>query len=148
MLVFLLQTCRSSLENATVQVVDYTTFTEWVEVGYVADVDMEASVYTFTLKEGAPPLKEMLNQLSDTYGNGALNSLFNQFDPKDLESAASSSVKFQVGPVGDPDVVQRLLDNGVVIHKDPVTEEQYMISAIVSYVVPIVLMVFINLDIA
>ncbi len=141
LLVFLLQTCRSTVENAAVQVVDYSDFYAWVEAGYVDEVDIESSVYTFTLKEGAPPLKELLDKMAGSYGTGALNSLFTQFDHQDLETAASSSFKFQVGPVNDPDLVQRLVDNGVRFHKDPVTEEQYMISAIVSYVLPIVLMV-------
>ena len=141
LLVFLLQMCRSSVENAAVQVVSYSTFMEWVEEGYVAEVDMESSVYTFTLKEGAPPLKEMLDKMSNAYGSGVLQSLLNQFDRQDLENAASSSIKFQVGPVSHDGLVQWLDENGVEFHKDPVTEEQYMVSAIVSYVLPMVLMV-------
>ena len=42
LLVFLLQTCRSSLENAAVQVVPYSTFYEWVDKGYVAEVELES----------------------------------------------------------------------------------------------------------
>ena len=145
LLVFLLQMCRSSVENAAVQVVAYSDFIQWVEAGYVETVDMESSVYTFTLKEEAPPLKELVDQMSDAYGSGALGNLFNQFDRQDLASAASSSIKFQVGPVSDPDLVQRLMDNGVTFGRDPVTEEQYMISAVVSYVLPIVLMVVVML---
>ena len=145
LLVFLLQMCRSSVENAAVQVVAYSDFIQWVEAGYVETVDMESSVYTFTLKEEAPPLKELVDQMSDAYGSGALGNLFNQFDRQDLASAASSSIKFQVGPVSDPDLVQRLTDNGVTFGRDPVTEEQYMISAVVSYVLPIVLMVVVML---
>ncbi len=141
LLVFLLQMCRSTVENAAVQTVPYSTFWEWVEKDYVAEVKLESSVYTFTLKEDAPPLKELLDQMEDAYGSGALGGLFNQFDRQDLETAASSSIKFHVGPVNDPDLTQRLVDHGVEFASDPVTQEQYMVSAVVSYVVPIVLMV-------
>ena len=141
LLVFLLQMCRSTVENAAVQTVPYSTFWEWVEKDYVAEVKLESSVYTFTLKEDAPPLKELLDQMEDAYGSGALGGLFSQFDRQDLETAASSSIKFHVGPVNDPDLTQRLVDHGVKFASDPVTQEQYMVSAVVSYVVPIVLMV-------
>lgn len=141
LLVFLLQMCRSTVENAAVQTVPYSTFWEWVEKDYVAEVKLESSVYTFTLKEDAPPLKELLDQMEDAYGSGALGGLFSQFDRQDLETAASNSIKFHVGPVNDPDLTQRLVDHGVKFASDPVTQEQYMVSAVVSYVVPIVLMV-------
>ncbi len=137
LLVFLLQTCRSSIENATVQVVAYSTFKEWVEEGYVAEVELESSVYTFYLKNDAPPLKDLVDQMS---GSGTLGGLF-QVDRKDLATAASSSIKFQTGPVPDDELVPQLLAHGVNFYRDPVTEEQYMISSIVGYVLPIVLTV-------
>ena len=61
LLVFLLQMCRSSVENAAVKVVSYSQFYEWVVSGYVDQVKMESSAYTFTLKEDAPPLKELVD---------------------------------------------------------------------------------------
>ena len=139
MLVFLLNTCRSTVKNASVHTVPYSTFYEWVEADYVAQVKLESSVYTFTLKEDAPPLKELVDQMED--GIGALGTLFNQLDRKELESAASSAVKFQVGPVHEENLVERLVAHGVDFDTDPVTQEQYMLSAIVSYVVPMLVMV-------
>ncbi len=141
MLVFLLNTCRSTVESASVQTVNYSDFYNWVEEGYVAEVKLDANVYTFVLKEDAPPLKELVDQMEDAYGSGALQGLFSQFDRKDLESAASSAIKFRVGPVNQENFVQWLDEHDVEFHRDPVTEEQYMVSAIVSYVLPIVLMV-------
>ena len=141
LLVFLLQMCRSTVESAAVQTVDYSVFYEWVEKDYVAEVKLDANVYTFTLKEDAPPLKELLNQMEDAYGTGVLGNLFNQFDRQQLETAASSSIKFQVGPVKEEDLVGRLIAHDVDFGADPVTQEQYMVSAVVSYVLPMVLMV-------
>ena len=141
LLVFLLQMCRSTVESAAVQTVDYSVFYEWVEKDYVAEVKLDANVYTFTLKEDAPPLKELLNQMEDAYGTGVLGNLFNQFDRQQLETAASSSIKFQVGPVKEEDLVGRLIAHDVDFGADPVTQEQYMVSAVVSYVLPMILMV-------
>ena len=142
LLVFLLQTCRSSLENAAVQTVDYSDFSHWVEQGYVEEVRLDTNVYTFTLKEDAPPLKELIDKMEDAYGTGALGGLFNQFDRQDLQNAASSSIKFQTGPVNRPDLVEWLSENGVEhFGTDPVTQEQYMMSMLISTVLPIVLMV-------
>ena len=141
LLVFLLQMCRSTVENAAVQTVDFSDFRAWLEQGYVEDVRLDSNVYTFTLKESAPPLKELLDKMEDAYGAGALGNLFSQFDRQDLESAASSSIRFQTGPIRE-DLADWLAENGVEhFGTDPVTEEQYMISAVVSYVLPIVLMV-------
>ena len=141
MLVFLLNMCRSSVESAAVQTVDYSTFYEWVEAGYVAEVKLDANVYTFTLKEDAPPLKELVEQMSGSYGTGALGSLFNQLDRQDLESAASNSIRFQTGPVNEEDLVGRLVEHGVKFRRDPVTQEQQMLSMVVGTVLPILLMV-------
>ena len=141
LLVFLLQMCRSTVESAAVQTVNYSTFYEWVEKGYVEEVKLDSNVYTFTLKEGAEPLKEVVDQLEKSYGGGGLNSLFYPFERKDLESAASNTIKFQVGPVNEEDLVGRLIKHGVAFHRDPVTEEQYMMNMILSTVLPILLMV-------
>ena len=80
MLVFMLNMCRSRVESATVETIPYSTFYEWVDQGYVAEVKLDANVYTFTLKEDAPPLKELVDKMSESYGAGALGNLFNQND--------------------------------------------------------------------
>ena len=40
MLVFLLQMCNSSMENASVEKVPYSTFLQWVEEGQVSAVEL------------------------------------------------------------------------------------------------------------
>ena len=141
LLVFLLQMCRSTVESAAVQTVDFSDFKLWVEQGYVEEVRLDTNVYTFTLKEDSPPLKELLDQMEDAYGTGVLGNLFNQFDRQQLETAASNSIKFQTGPIRE-DLAEWLTQGGVEHYgTDPVTQEQYMVSAVVSYVLPMVLMV-------
>ncbi len=141
MLVFMLNMCRSRVESAAVETVDYSDFYEWVDKGYVAEVKLDANVYTFTLKEDAPPLKELVDKMSESYGTGALGNLFNQMDRQDLESAASSSIRFQVGPVNEKDLVGRLMENGVDFSREPVTQEQQMMNMVAGTVLPILLMV-------
>ena len=141
MLVFMLNMCRSRVESATVETIPYSTFYEWVDQGYVAEVKLDANVYTFTLKEDAPPLKELVDKMSESYGAGALGNLFNQLDRQDLESAASSTIRFQVGPVNEKDLVGRLVEHGVEFARDPVTQEQQMMNMVAGTVLPILLMV-------
>ena len=141
MLVFMLNMCRSRVESAAVETVDYSDFYEWVDKGYVAEVKLDANVYTFTLKEDAPPLKELVDKMSESYGTGALGNLFNQMDRQDLESAASSSIRFQVGPVNERDLVGRLVEHGVDFSREPVTQEQQMMNMVAGTVLPILLMV-------
>ncbi len=141
MLVFMLNMCRSRVESATVETIPYSTFYEWVDQGYVAEVKLDANVYTFTLKEDAPPLKELVDKMSESYGAGALGNLFNQLDRQDLESAASSTIRFQVGPVNEKDLVGRLVEHGVNFARDPVTQEQQMMNMVAGTVLPILLMV-------
>ena len=140
MLVFMLNMCRSRVESAAVETVDYSDFYEWVDKGYVAEVKLDANVYTFTLKEDAPPLKELVDKMSESYGTGALGNLFNQMDRQDLESAASSSIRFQVGPVNEKDLVGRLVEHGVDFSREPVTQEQQMMNMVAGTVLPILLM--------
>ena len=141
MLVFMLNMCRSRVESAAVETVDYSDFYEWVDKGYVAEVKLDANVYTFTLKEAAPPLKELVDKMSASDGTGALGNLFNQMDRQDLESAASSSIRFQVGPVNEKDLVGRLVEHGVDFSREPVTQEQQMMNMVAGTVLPILLMV-------
>ena len=140
MLVFLLHMCSSSVQNASVESVPFSTFHEWVEAGYVDSVDVASNVYTFTLKEDSQPLKEYLEQMKNSYGAGGWSQLFGYFDDR-FDRAAASSIKFQTAPISR-ELSDWLTENGVATyHTELVTNEQYMISAVISYVLPIAVMV-------
>ena len=144
MLVLLLHMCTSSMENASVQEVDYATFRHWVEAGYVSSVDIASNAYSFYLKEDAPPLVEYVDKLTQSYGKGGLSQLFGPLSGQNapLTEIASETIKFQTAPLNQPDLVQWLDNNGVEQYgTEMVTTEQYMISAIVSYVLPMLVMV-------
>ena len=142
MLVLLLHMCSSSMERASVQTVPYSTFYQWVEDGYVDRVDLASNAYTFTLKPNAPPLEEYLAKLTESYGKGGLSQLFGPFDPNRLTGVASENVKFQTAPLNQPDLISWLSEHGVErFEAELITTEQYMLSAIVSYVLPVLAMV-------
>ena len=141
MLVFLLHMCSSSVQNASVQSVPFSTFYEWMEEGYVKNVNVSSNVYTFTLKEDAPPLKEYLDKQKNPYGAGGWGLLLGPFDSNTSGSAASGSIKFQTAPL-PRELAEWLSKSGVAIYDtELVTNEEYMISAVVGYVVPIAVMV-------
>ena len=141
MLVLLLHMCSSSMESASVQDVPFSTFYEWVEAGYVDAVDVSSNVYSFTLKPDAPPLEEYLEKMKQSYGTGGFSQLFSQLDPSSFTSAASETIKFQTAPLSRE--MAEWFDKSDVTKYETelVTNEQYMISAIVSYVLPMVIMV-------
>ncbi len=145
MLVFLLQMCNSSMENASVETVPYSTFFHWVEEGQVATVEMTSSFYTFTLKEDSPALEEYTEKLKESYGKGGFGQFLNQFDPKGLKGTASAAIKFQTAPpsgLAHTNVVVWLDENGVEDFEHvTATVEQYLMSAFLNYVLPILVMV-------
>ena len=138
MLVFLLHMCSSSVQSASVQSVPFSTFYEWVEEGYVDAVNVASNVYTFTLKADAPPLKDYQGQQNNPYG---LNGWGQLFPSGAYGDAAVGSIKFQTAPISR-ELADWLDKNGVSRYEtETITDEQYMISAVISYVLPIVVMV-------
>ena len=94
LLVFLLHMCSSTMESASVQSVPFSTFHEWMEAGYVEDLDVASNVYTFTLQADAPPLKDYLDNQKGSYGGG-FGFLFDPFS----SGSSDSSIKFQTAPL-------------------------------------------------
>jgi len=145
MLVFLLQMCNSSMENASVETVPFSTFRGWVEEGQVATVELTSNLYAFTLKEGSPALAEYAEKIKEAYGKGGWGQFLNQFDPKGLNGAASAAIKFQTVPMpglASPDLPDWLSEHGVEKYETVTpTVEQYLMSAFANYVLPILLMV-------
>ncbi len=145
MLVFLLQMCNSSMENASVETVDYSTFRQWVVEGQVATVELTSNLYTFTLKEDAPALEEYAEKLKESYGKGGWGQLLNRFDPAGSKGAASAALKFQTVPmpgVAPPDLADWLDEHGVDKYKTVTASvEDYLLSAFVNFILPTLVMV-------
>ena len=141
LLVVLLNTCMSSMRSSNAITVSYTEFRNWVAAGYVEEVQMSSNAYLFTLKEDSPPMEEYANELADRLGSQGADIL-------DLiaggDRPGGSSVVFQCAPlttVADDGLIDLLIANDVKGYTELVTNEQYMLSAVISYVFPTLIMV-------
>ncbi len=139
-IVMLLNTCVSSLESSGTVTVDYSEFMEWVEAGYVAEVELSDNVYYFTVKDGTPPLTEMADEIAGIY-NDSQKNWFSQITGSSMDDALEDYITFNTAPVGQGDVAGWLHGHGVEFSTELVTDQQYMMSAIISYVAPILIMV-------
>ena len=141
LLVVLLNTCMSSMRSSNAITVSYTEFRNWVAAGYVEEVQMSSNAYLFTLKEDSPPMEEYANELADRLGSQGADIL-------DLigggDRPGGSSVVFQCAPlttINDDGLIDLLIEHDVKGYEDLVTNEQYMLSAVISYVFPTLIMV-------
>ena len=141
LLVILLNTCSSSLRNAGMVVVDYTDFRRWVAEGYVEQVDMEDSAYYFTVKENSPPLTEYAEQLKEQLGDKNAQLLQGLLGEDASLSGAAITFACAPLPVEDAQLIQMMDDMGVNASAELVTDQQIMMSAVISYVVPTLVMV-------
>ncbi len=133
LLVMLLNTCSNSLlQNGNVQEVSIDDFCAWVEAGYVDRVEIQNTAYYFTLYQDAPPLQEYLDQQG-----GSMGHLFGG----GLMGGGAGELSFVVPAFSNPDLVGWLRENGAHPDAELVTAEQQMLSALVSYVLPLVIMV-------
>jgi len=140
LLVLLFNACTSSLRNASTIEVSYMEFRQWVAEGYVDQVDMESTAYYFTVKEGTPPLTEYTEQMKEQLGQSNMQFLQNMLGDQTLSGAAVTFVTAPL-PVEDEELIAMMGEMGVDAGAELVTSQQYMISAVISYVVPTLIMV-------
>ena len=139
-LVLLLNTCMSSLQNSSTVEVRYSEFRQWVEAGYVDQVEMESDGYYFTVKEGTPPLTEYADKITQSLSEQQRN-LFNILLGGNMQQALEDSVTFVTAPVTDYTLVPLLNDTDVDYGTKRVTNSQYMLSVMLQTILPILIMV-------
>ena len=139
-LVLLLNTCMSSLQNFSTVEVRYSEFRQWVEAGYVDQVEMESDGYYFTVKEGTPPLTEYADKITQSLSEQQRN-LFNSLLGGNMQQALEDSVTFVTAPVTDYTLVPLLNDMDVDYGTKRVTNSQYMLSVMLQTILPILIMV-------
>ena len=139
-LVLLLNTCMSSLQNSSTVEVRYSEFRQWVEAGYVDQVEMESDGYYFTVKEGTPPLTEYADKITQSLSEQQRN-LFNSLLGGNMQQALEDSVTFVTAPVTDYTLVPLLNDMDVDYGTKRVTNSQYMLSVMLQTILPILIMV-------
>ena len=139
-LVLLLNTCMSFLQNSSTVEVRYSEFRQWVEAGYVDQVEMESDGYYFTVKEGTPPLTEYADKITQSLSEQQRN-LFNSLLGGNMQQAPEDSVTFVTAPVTDYTLVPLLNDMDVDYGTKRVTNSQYMLSVMLQTILPILIMV-------
>ena len=139
-LVLLLNTCMSSPQNSSTVEVRYSEFRQWVEAGYVDQVEMESDGYYFTVKEGTPPLTEYADKITQSLSEQQRN-LFNSLLGGNMQQALEDSVTFVTAPVTDYTLVPLLNDTDVDYGTKRVTNSQYMLSVMLQTILPILIMV-------
>ena len=139
-LVLLLNTCMSSLQNSSTVEVRYSEFRQWVEAGYVDQVEMESDGYYFTVKEGTPPMTEYADKITQSLSEQQRN-LFNSLLGGNMQQALEDSVTFVTAPVTDYTLVPLLNDTDVDYGTKRVTNSQYMLSVMLQTILPILIMV-------
>ena len=140
LLVVLLNSCVVSMRSASTITVPYSTFREWVVSDYVAEVEMDNYGYYFTLKDDAAPLQEYKDKIKNS-GSTSLsvsNLLFDQ-----LGGDQKNKLKFQAAmpPVADDEIIPLMSEHGVKYKSEMITSEQSMLMAVVSYVLPTLILV-------
>ena len=139
-IVLLFNTCTSSMRSSANPEVKYSAFREWVEAGYVQEVDMKSNAYYFKVKDGTPPIEDYKKQLEEAVGEKGMSWL-NDLVGGSATDAVADSVVFQTAPISDQQLVSLMHEQGVVFGTKLVTDQQQMFSAIISYVLPLLLTV-------
>ena len=137
-LTLLFRSCWSSYENAGMVEVPYTTFKEWLEEDKIQQANVESGQITFTLREG---VEVELPQQEETGGAGGLMNALLPEPPQD-ETAVTEYVTVRLSGVSDAELMKQLeehLPDGA--YTEPVDESAYFLSLILSYVLPLLLMV-------
>lgn len=129
-LTMLFRSCSASYASANEVQVDYSTFKQWVEEDKVERVLMQSGKYTITLKEGVtvdlPEDPEKSDQMSFSW--------FPQ-DDRDLVYVTTPT------PTPDVDIYQLMDDHGTDYYDKPVDSSSYILSLILSYLLPVLIMV-------
>ena len=139
-IVLLFNTCSGAIRSSSKPTVEYSKFRLWVEQGYVKEVDMKSNVFYFTVKDGTPPIEEYKKELEESVGEKGMNWLDSLVDG-DATDLVADAVIFQVAPVNDGEIISLMHDQGVVFGTELVTDQQQMFSALIAYVLPILITV-------
>ena len=127
----LVRGCTSSYENASMVEVPYTDFRQLVTQGAVDTVDFESGKYTFTLKEGFT--YELPEEQQQT------QNLMNALLPAPSAPQEVKYVTIPLAGVEDFELMQLLIDHNVTGSTKPADPSAYMITLLLSYVLPMLL---------
>ncbi len=120
----------SSFRSGDSEEVPYSTFRRWVTEDKVATVSMENNKFTFTLIADEEAAKAQQESLEQNW-------------PQAVQANRKVPVKTYVtAPLNDDGILQLMDDHGVETYGTELVEESsYLMSLLLSYVVPMLLMV-------
>ena len=132
----LLKSCTSSYASANEVQVEYSTFRQWVVADLVESVNMDSSKYVITLKEGKEDeAKSYLTQPEASQTETALSTWLQLQNTGEVEYVTTPP------PVSDKDILNLMTEHGVRYETDPVDNSAYILSLLISTVLPMVIMV-------
>jgi len=134
-LTMMFRSCSSSYASANEVQVDYSLFRQWVAQDMVESVDMESDKYVITLREDRRAEAEA--SLPANPGEQAAAELF----PWMVQGTGETVYVTTPPPVADLSILGLMDDHGVDYHKDPVDGSSYILSLVLTYVLPMLLMV-------
>ena len=136
LLTLMFRSCSSSYANANQVQVDYSQFRQWVVEDMVDSVNMESGKYVITVKDHL--VEQALADLpqKEEQENSMLPWLTGQAEEK-------KDVVFVTTPppVEDLAIYGLMDDHGVDYHTEPVDMSTYILSLVLSYLLPVVIMV-------
>ena len=137
-LTMLFKSCTSSYANANQVQVDYSIFRQWVVAELVESVRMESGEYVITLKEGMEEEAEAYLPQEEERDQGI-------FAGMQIPLRGQSQEKEYVTtppPVSDLSIYDLLDEHGVTNYgSDPVDSSAYILSLLISTLLPILLLV-------
>ncbi len=134
LLTVLIKSCASSYENANVMEVPYTTFRQWLVEDKIEHVNVESGQYSFTLKEGVEV--ELPQQEADE-----TQALMESLIPVARQPEEVRYITVPLSGVRDDSLMADLQEHTDYSYTEPVDSSSYLLSLILSYVLPMLIMV-------
>ena len=132
----MIKSCTSSYANMGTVEVPYTTFKEWLAEDKIDTVNVENGKYTFTLRDGVEV------ELPREETSGGSGSLMNSLIPVPAQTEEEKQyITVPLAGVDDPELLAMLEEHADHAYTEPVDESAYFLSLILSYVLPLLLMV-------
>jgi len=136
MLTLIFRSCSNSYANSNQVQVEYSVFRQWVVAELVEEVHMESDHYVITLKEGKE--EEALTYIPKDEDQPQMNNMFAWMpvqNDKDTEYVTTPP------PVADLAILDMMDDHGVDFYRNPPDNSGYLLSLLLTTVLPIVIMV-------
>ena len=117
----------AKISNVGTQEVPYSAFIQMIEEDKVATVELSSNKYTFYLKEDMP--------------QGADSQDLAQVQAKQMEEGGATTYATAAIPAEDTELIPLLKEHDVKFYSEMQEESSYLMSLLLSYLVPMVLMV-------